>query len=383
MTLIARALRILIIVAIVAAAGYAFRGRLLRFFFLGPQTPPQGQLGLSRADLAGGDVTIVAEDLDTPWALAFLPDGSLLVTERPGRLVRISDSGRETYTIGGVREAGEGGLMGLALHPDFAETRWIYVCLTGERGGALENRVERYRFDRGPSERRVILAGIPGAYFHDGCQLGFGPDGYLYISTGDVGNGEDAQERRSLAGKILRLSDDGGVPADNPFGSAVYSYGHRNPQGLTWDEEGRLWSTEHGRSVGGSGFDELNLIVRGANYGWPLIQGDAEAPGMVTPILHSGPNYTWAPGGAAYWNGRIFFGGLRGEALYEAGPLERGRGRGRVELLVHFHGEFGRIRAVRIGPDGMLYFSTSNRDGRGRVRRGDDKIVRIDPSLFQ
>ena len=381
MTLIAKALRILIIVATVAAAGYAFRGPLLRFFFLGPQTPPEGQLGLNRADLAGSDVTIVAEDLDTPWALAFLPDGSLLVTERPGRLVHIGESGRETYTIRGVREAGEGGLMGLALHPDFAETRWIYVCLTGERGGSLENRVERYRFDRGPSERRVILAGIPGAYFHDGCQLGFGPDGYLYISTGDVGNGEDAQERRSLAGKILRLTDDGGVPADNPFGSAVYSYGHRNPQGLTWDEEGRLWSTEHGRSAGGSGYDELNLIERGANYGWPLIQGDAEAPGMVNPILHSGPNYTWAPGGAAYWNGRIFFGGLRGEALYEAGPLERGRGR--VELLVHFHGEFGRIRAVRIGPDGMLYFSTSNRDGRGQVRRGDDKIVRIDPSLFQ
>jgi glucose/arabinose dehydrogenase len=373
----------LIVVAAIAAAGYAFRGRLFTLLFPG-EPPPAPQRGLAAADLPDGALTVLARDLEVPWALAFTPDGGLLVTERPGRLVHIDIDGgrRRSYPVPGVRAIGEGGLMGLALHPDFASNGWLYVCLTAEGDGGLENRVERYRFDadRGLSDRTVILDGIPAAVFHDGCRLAFGPDSDLYITTGDATVPERAQDLSSLAGKILRLADDGTIPPDNPFATPVYSYGHRNPQGLAWDDAGRLWSTEHGRSGLRSGLDELNLIEPGANYGWPVIQGDETAPDKVAPVLHSGPDYTWAPAGLAFADGRLFFGGLRGEALYEVRPpLERGRAR----LRAHFHSELGRIRAVRVGPDGMLYFTTSNRDGRGRVRRGDDKIVRVDPAVFR
>lgn len=373
-----RVLRIVFVVALLAASVYAFRGHLLQLLF--PSDPPPAQqAGLRRGQLPSGSLDIVAERLEVPWAIAFLPDGGLLVTERPGRLVHLDGGQRRRYEVPGVRHAGEGGLMGLALHPDFDSNRFVYMCLTVEAGGGLENRVERYRFDAGLSERMLIIDGIPGARFHDGCRLDFGPDGLLYITTGDAGHAQAAQDRSSLSGKILRLTPTGELPEGNPFGTAVFSYGHRNPQGLTWDERGRLWSTEHGPSGGGSGFDELNLIRPGRNYGWPLIRGDETAEGIVTPILHSGSDYTWAPGGAAYWHGRVFFGGLRGEALYEAWVAQAGA----PALRVHFHGEFGRIRAVRVGPDGMLYFSTSNRDGRGRTRSGDDKLVRVDPTVFQ
>lgn len=371
-------LRILSIVALLGASAYAFRGHLLRLF-LPSDPPPAQQAGLRRTQLPSGSLEIVAEGLDVPWAIAFLPDASLLITERPGRLLHLDGGERRRYEVPGVRHAGEGGLMGMALHPDFESNRLLYVCVTAEAGAGLENRVERYRFDAGLSERKLIIGGIPGANFHDGCRLGFGPDGLLYVTTGDAGRAQAAQDRSSLSGKILRLTPSGEVPEGNPFGTAVYSYGHRNPQGLTWDERGQLWSTEHGPSGRGSGFDELNLIQAGRNYGWPLIQGDESAQGMVTPILHSGSDYTWAPGGAAYWEGRVFFGGLRGEALYEARVAQAGA----PALRVHFHGEFGRIRAVRMGPDGMLYFSTSNRDGRGRARSGDDRIVRVDPTVFR
>ncbi len=379
MSLKLRALRIAVIVALIAGAGYAFRGPLLLLFFRS-DAPPTPQQGISLGSTRSSDVTVIAEGLEVPWAIAFLPDGALLVTERPGRLTRIDGAGRRSFEVPAVRRAGEGGLMGLALHPQFADNGWIYLCLTGEIDAGLENRVERYRFDGARlAERKVILDDIPAAHFHDGCRLAFGPDGYLYVTTGDAGARDRAQERQSLSGKILRLRDDGGVPAGNPFNTAVYSLGHRNPQGLAWDEAGRLWSTEHGRSGMGSGYDELNLIEAGKNYGWPLIQGDESRPGMTSPVLHSGPDYTWAPASAAYLDGRLFFGGLRGAALYEVQPLERGRAR----IRAHFHNDFGRIREVRSGPDGMLYFATSNRDGRGRARPGDDKIVRVSPELFR
>ncbi len=375
-----RIFRIVIVVAVIVGVGYAFRGPLIRLFF-GSQAPPASQQGLTLSQVSDADPTVVAEGLDVPWDLAWLPEGDLLFTERPGRLVRIDpDGARRSYAIEGVREAGEGGLLGLALHPEFETNRWLYVYYTYEGDDGLTNRVERYRLDDdGPADRTLIIDGIPGNFYHDGGCLEFGPDGYLYITTGDAGGSSRSQDRGSLAGKILRLAPDGSVPDGNPFGTAVYSYGHRNAQGLAWDADGRLWSTEHGRSGVASGYDELNLVEAGANYGWPEIQGDETAAGMRAPVAHSGPDYTWAPGGAAYWEGRIFFGGLRGEALYEARPLRRGA----IQVRAHFHGEFGRIRAVRIGPDGMLYFTTSNRDGRGRVREGDDKLVRVDPAIFR
>lgn len=375
-----RPLRVLLAVVAVAMIAYAFRGRLLRLF-MAPHPPAAQQRGIPLADAPSGDVTTIATGLEAPWSLAFLPGDGLLVTERPGRLVHLENGERRAkVTVPGVRQVGESGLMGLALHPRFDENAWVYLAFTAEGSSGLENRVVRYRWTRtAVVEPRVILDGIPAAAFHDGGRIAFGPAGYLYVTTGDATDADRAQDRGSLAGKILRVTDDGGIPADNPFGTAVYSWGHRNPQGLAWDDRGRLWSTEHGRSGARTGLDELNLIAPGRNYGWPLIEGDATHPGMERPFLHSGPDYTWAPAGAVHVAGSIFFGGLRGEALYEA-RLADGTA---AALRVHFYGDFGRIRAVTLGPDGMLYFSTSNRDQRGKVRKGDDRIVRVNPRIFR
>ena len=323
--------------------------------------------------------SVVAEGLRIPWSIAFLPSGDLLVTERPGTLRRIGKDGK-TYTINGVRHVGEGGLLGIALHPSFEQNDWLYLYLTVQGGSGLRNLVERYRLQGDAlTERTEILTGIPGSQFHDGGALAFGPDGYLYVTTGDAGESSRAQDRNSLAGKILRIAENGSIPEDNPFGNAVYSYGHRNPQGITWDDQGRLWSTEHGRSGASSGLDELNLIEKGKNYGWPVIQGDDRQEGMQPPALHSGPSVTWAPASAQYRDGSVFFGGLRGEALYEA---VLSSGSEEVRLITHFSEQLGRIRAVALGPDGFLYITTSNTDGRGSAKRGDDKVIKIDPDLL-
>ncbi len=374
-----RPLRIVLAVAVVVLVAYVLRDRLFRVFIFGQQTPPVPLTGLSLADTAPGDVRIIAENLEIPWQLAVLPDGSLLVTERRGRLVHLG-SVRRTLEVPGVRHVGEGGLMGMALDPDFAANQRLYLCLTADGASGLENRVERYRWTgAGITERAVILDRIPAAQFHDGCGLAFGPDGLLYITTGDATDGALAQDRTSLAGKILRVTAGGEIPLDNPFGTHVYSWGHRNAQGLAWDDGGRLWSTEHGRSGLESGLDEINRIEPGRNYGWPVMQGDRTRDGMAAPLMHSGPDYTWAPAGVAYRDGSLFFGGLRGAALYEA-RLEDDEV---AALIAHFYGDFGRIRAVTVGPDGMLYFTTSNRDARGPATQGDDRIVRVNPALFR
>jgi glucose/arabinose dehydrogenase len=331
---------------------------------------------------------VVAENLNIPWEIAFLPDGTAFVTERAGLLLHINfrDGSRRIVKLEGVEHTAEGGLMGIALHPRFRENGWVYLYLTSRTAGGLENRVERYRWNgENLVERQNILENIPAAAIHDGGRIAFGPDGYLYITTGDAANPSLAQDKNSLAGKILRLRDDGTIPPDNPFGNAVWSYGHRNPQGLTWDSAGRLWVTEHGPS--GTSWpnccqDELNLIEKGKNYGWPESVGDNVKPGTVGPVLHSAKD-TWAPASAVYWEnpyttvgeGSIFFVGLRGEALYEA-VLEGNHVR---QFRTHYKGEFGRLRALVRGPDGMFYLSTSNRDGRGTPRAGDDKIIRLDP----
>jgi glucose/arabinose dehydrogenase len=326
------------------------------------------------------EAAVIAEDLEIPWDIAFLPSesgtwqGDMLVTERPGRVVHVT-SGR-VFPISGVEHVGEGGLLGIALHPDFLENRFVYLYQTTRTDDGLYNRVVRYRYrDDEFAFDRVILSDLPGAPYHDGGRVAFGPDGFLYVAIGDAGDTSLAQDTGSLAGSILRVRDDGSVPEDNPFGNEVYSYGHRNPQGLAWDAQGRLWSTEHGRSGVLSGLDEINRITAGANYGWPESQGDITHAGTVAPALHSGTDDTWAPASALYHEGSLFFGGLRGEALFEA-VIEGGEV---VELKEHFKGEFGRIRTVALGPDGLLYLTTSNRDGRGSVRVNDDKIVRVHP----
>lgn len=322
---------------------------------------------------------VLVEGLTVPWDFAFLTgDQGILITERPGNLVLFKVDGTKTnITIPRAKPRGEGGLLGLKLHPNFAQNHFLYLYMSTSAGlTGTKNAVFRYTFENNElKNEKLIIGDIPGALYHDGGRLEFGPDGYLYITTGDAQNENIAQDKNSLGGKILRLYDDGRIPTDNPFGSAVWSLGHRNPQGLAWDSAGRLWETEHGRSGITSGLDEINLIEKGGNYGWPTIEGDEEKAGMQNPVQHSGPDTTWAPASALFYDGSIFFGGLRGETLYEA--VLDGTQVARIET--HFKNRFGRIRTVRLGPDGLLYFTTSNRDGRGSPQAGDDKIVRVDP----
>ncbi|MCL5432732.1 MAG: PQQ-dependent sugar dehydrogenase [Patescibacteria group bacterium] len=322
------------------------------------------------------DTEIISENLDVPWEVVFLPSGAILITERPGNLFFVKN--KQKIPITGVEHIGEGGLLGMAIHPNFINNQWIYLYFTTRDGdGVLTNKVERYRLEENRLiEDKIIIQGIQAAGNHDGGRIAFGPEGYLYITTGDAQNSQNAQDINSLSGKILRVTDEGDVPTDNPFKNAVYSYGHRNPQGLAWDNKNRLWATEHGRSGVESGFDELNLIEKGKNYGWPVIQGDEAQNGMVSPVIQSGPTTTWAPAGAAFYNGSIFFGGLRGEALFEFKIASR-------SLKKYFEGEFGRIRAVVLGPDNFLYITTSNKDGRGSTRQNDDKLIKINSNIFE
>ena len=318
---------------------------------------------------------VVARDLNVPWEVGFLPNGDMIVTERGGRVTRITSDGERIliHQFEDLFTVGEGGLLGLALHPKFEKNRFLYLYRTVAFGGAgTTNAVVRFVLrDNALHHPTSIINGIPGARYHDGGRLAFGPDGMLYITTGDARQPHLAQDTTSLAGKILRLKDDGTVPEDNPFGNAVYSYGHRNPQGLAWDDGGTLYSTEHGRSGVLSGLDEFNRIQSGSNYGWPDSQGDIVYEGTVAPLIHSGAKTTWAPGGLTYRDGSFFFGGLRGQQLYRTNLSG-------AELQSHFQNVFGRIRTTHIGPDGALYLLTSNRDGRGNAQEGDDKIIRVE-----
>lgn len=378
--------------ALIALAVWTNRDSLLPFAFKPTETAlPNIETPVPPAPSEDNPAEqVVAENLKVPWEIAFLPDGQLLVTERPGNLVRVSPDRKTLTTIAGVAHVGEGGLMGMALHPKFAENRRIYLYLTTRENGALKNRVESYRLENDQlSDRKTVLEGIPGSSNHDGGRIAFGPDGFLYITTGDAEVSSNAQDKNSLAGKILRVTDEGGIPSDNPFGNAVYSYGHRNPQGLAWDSTGRLWATEHGPSGTQTGHDELNLIEKGANYGWPNIRGDQTSPGMKTPVVNSGSSETWAPAGLMSYSdlltgGVLVFTGLRGESLYVGGIGEEPGDKPVVDLFVHLRDKYGRLRAITLGPDGYIYVSTSNTDGRGRTNKGDDKIIKLNPrGIFQ
>lgn len=329
-------------------------------------------------------VFVLAENLSIPWDIVFLSKTDMLVAERTGVLTYRTGQGvQASIDVPDVlhTNGGEGGLLGMVAHPNFTENNYLYLYLTSSQSEAVNastNSVIRYTYTDGVlTNKKVIVDGIPGSLYHNGGRIAFGPDGYLYITTGDARVPESAQDTNSLAGKILRVTDEGAIPESNPFGTAVYSYGHRNPQGLAWDDEGNLWSTEHGRTnATETGMDELNLIVAGSNYGWPDSEGDRVAPGTTGPVLHSGASTTWAPGGATFYNGSIFFGGLKGEALYEA-VLNASRD-DVVALKTHLKKEYGRIRTTLIGPDGGLFIMTSNRDNRGAKREGDDRIIRLD-----
>lgn len=322
--------------------------------------------------------TVIAKGLDTPWALVFLPDKSILFTERPGRVRLVTSQGRleskPIAILAQVKEIGEGGLLGIAVDPKFTTNKLVYLYYTyaGNQGETL-NRVSTFTYqNKTLVHETVIIDRIPGSGNHNGGRIKFGPDSFLYVTTGDAENPSRSQDRNSLAGKILRVTTDGKPAPGNPFGTRVYSYGHRNPQGLAWDSGGNLWATEHGRSGVPSGLDEINQIRPGENYGWPTIQGGQSRNGMVTPILHSGSE-TWAPAGAAIIGESMYFGGLRGEALYKI-PLPNPQ-----RVTEYFKNELGRIRDVVQDENGMLYITTSNNDGRGSPNEGDDIILKVDP----
>jgi glucose/arabinose dehydrogenase len=347
---------------------------------IGPIIPKdKGISGAPKQDIP--KVSSIVSGLEVPWALAFLPDNSLLVTERPGRVRLVNADGTlladPLLTLQVVQEIeGEGGLHGIAPHPNFARNKFVYVYYTyANIGNQSRNRVARYTLENSKLvNESAIVDNIPGALYHDGGRIKFGPDNFLYITTGDAQEPSLAQNTDSLAGKILKVADTGQPGPGNPFGNEIFSYGHRNPQGIAWNRENQLWQTEHGRTSP-TGFDEMNLIERGKNYGWEVIQGDESQSGMEAPKRHSGANGTWAPGGASFVENSLFFTGLRSEALYEAVVS----GNSVVELKEHFEGSYGRLRDVITGPDGMLYVTTSNRDGRGIPADGDDKILRINP----
>ncbi len=380
----------LVFVVVSAIAGFLiYQNRDL--VFKGAFAPPPSEVkkGLTVESLdkqkadEGPLVEVIADNLEVPWEIDFAENGDMYVTERPGRLLIIKGDTREVIEIDGVSDVGEGGLLGLALHPTFSENNLLYLYYTTGSGGNYENRIDLVELNGTEIVgQEIILNHIPGAENHDGGRLRFGPDYQLYATTGDAQQEELAQDIGSLNGKILRIAPDGSIPESNPLGdSYVYSYGHRNPQGITWTDKGLMWSTEHGRSGAQSGLDELNLIFPSNNYGWPVIDGDQVRADMTNPVIHSGPEETWAPASAEYYNGSIFFGGLRGQALYEARLSEDQQEV--KELVMHFREEFGRIRTVRMGPDGYMYLLTSNQDGRGSPKEGDDKIIRIHPDAFK
>ena len=339
------------------------------------QAAPTPQKGASSV------VEIVAQNLEVPWSIVFTSKDRMLVTERPGR-VRVVENGQlrkePLHVFRDVVSRSEIGLMGLALHPEYAKNKLLYISYGLERGGNLVVDVVRFR-DAGTSlaDATPIVRNLPAARFHAGCRLKFGPDGKLYITTGDSTDREIAQDMASLGGKILRVNDDGSVPADNPFPkSPIWTLGHRNPQGIDWDPvSGLLWETEHGPSGfdGGSGGDEVNIVERGKNYGWPVIHHRQTKAGMVSPLLEYSP--ACAPASGAFWRGDFYFGCLRGEHLHRVviDPKDRRKVVREEKLFT----DLGRIREVTAGPDGALYFSTSNRDGRGSPASADDRIFRL------
>lgn len=335
-------------------------------------------------------VEIFVDGLEVPWSVAFTSPARMLVTERPGR-VRVVENGvlrkAPLAVIADVESRGETGLMGLTLAPDYPASRLIYLSYAYTVTGGIRVRVVRYRDDgSGLSDRKVILEGLPAAQFHAGCRLRFGPDGKLYVTTGDATTGEIAQKMGSLGGKTLRLNPDGSIPADNPFpGSPIYSLGHRNSQGLDWQPgTGLQFQTEHGPSGfdGPGGGDEVNIVEAGKNYGWPVVHHKESKEGMVSPLLEFTPAI--APSGASFVTGSrvpalrgdFLFACLRGERLMRV-RLDPKDPRHVLATEALFDHEFGRLREVQNGPDGAIYFTTSNRDGRGSVHPGDDRVLRL------
>jgi len=313
----------------------------------------------------------VAEGLTSPWGLAFLPDGSALVSERDTGLIKRVDEGGTVRTVGEVPgvdfASSEGGLLGLAVGPPGSDDPYVYAYFST----ASDNRVVRFAYRNGGLGRpEVVVDGIPVSTFHNGGRVEFGPDGMLYVSTGDATEEANAVDPDSLGGKLLRLTPTGEPAPDNPTdGSPVLSLGHRNVQGLAWDDDDRLWASEFGQDT----WDELNLIEPGENYGWPRYEGRASVPDFVDPKVQWRPEDA-SPSGIAYADGAIWMAALGGERLWRI-PVADGRVSEQPEAF--FVRELGRLRTVVVAPDDSLWLMTSNTDGRGEPRSGDDRIIRL------
>jgi glucose/arabinose dehydrogenase len=317
-------------------------------------------------------IDTLAERLEVPWGVDFLPDGAAVVTERiSGRVLQVTDDG-QVSGLGAITAAvpqGEAGLLGAAVSPDFATDRTLFFYLTT----GSDNRVVKARLeDSQLGATSVVLDGIPAGFIHDGGRIAFGPDGHLYVTTGETGDPELAQDPTSLAGKILRITADGEPAPGNPDpDSPVWSLGHRNVQGLAWDDEGRLWASEFGDSE----WDELNLIEEGGNYGWPRVEGTGGGPEFVDPQL-VWPVEEASPSGLAYAGGHLWMAGLRGQRLWRIRVSADGRA---TRPQAYFTEEYGRLRTVATAPDGLLWLTTSNQDGRGTPTPADDRIIRVRP----
>jgi glucose/arabinose dehydrogenase len=340
---------VFIIVVVLAIAG-------LISLFLEP-TPP---------NTPKGETTTLAQNLEVPWAMDFLPNGTMIFTERVGRVNLLEDNGSVTKVADiNVSQVTESGLLGLAVDPNFTQNRYIYLYYTHDGG---VNRISRFVLDGSLTNETILLDNIPGGPIHNGGRLKFGPDGKLYATTGEGGNANLAQDTNSTGGKILRLNPDGTVPSDNPYGNYVYSYGNRDPQGLAWNPNGILYESEHGASMN----DEINIIIKGGNYGWPIVQGNENQSGYISP-LRVYTDFTLAPSGIAFYQDKLYVTGLRGSQLRVLNLSNDGKTITGEEIFIN---DIGRIRDV-VEHNGFLYISTSNRDGRGIPLSGDDRIIRI------
>lgn len=350
----------------------------------GPENAPIEEPSLAatpspRASTSEGGPEVIgtiATGLAVPWGIDFLPDGTAIVTERDTTKVLAIDPDGDVTEIGRLEEAspqGEAGLLGVAVSPDFDTDQTLFFYLTTIR----DNRVVRTTYDGSRlGELDPILTEIPNAQIHDGGRLEFGPDGYLYVSTGEVGKEELAQDTGSYAGKILRITTDGQPAPDNPFGeSPIWSYGHRNVQGLAFDDQDRLWASEFGQNT----WDELNLIQPGGNYGWALVEGEGPTTIEETDDLIN-PQVVWdtddaSPSGLAYADNALWLAALRGERLWRIDVS----GDKATDPQGFFVGDYGRLRTVTVAPDGNLWVTTSNQDGRGNPSADDDRILLVRP----
>ncbi|HEV2087027.1 MAG TPA: PQQ-dependent sugar dehydrogenase [Cryptosporangiaceae bacterium] len=317
----------------------------------------------------GVGVQVLVKNLQVPWGLAFLPDGNALVTERDTRrLLRVTPGGTVTplQTIDEAYAGGEGGLMGVAVSPRYEQDKTVYLYYTTR----TDNRIATLVLGQRP---RPLVTGIPVSGIHNGGRLAFGPDGYLYAGTGDAAQSGRSQDLKSLGGKILRMTPTGKPAPGNPFpGSLVWSSGHRNVQGLAWDERKQLWAAEFGQNR----VDEVNLIQPGKNYGWPTVEGTGRNPRFVDPKI-TWPTSEASPSGIAIVGKLLLVAALRGERLWVVPVNAAGQRLGPARAVLA--GTFGRLRTVVQAPDGSVWVTTSNRDGRGTPEVSDDRIIRIIP----